>query len=400
MSECEDVDLKIRAARLLTLKKAPYLGAALWRMRIIKSDRVPTASVDKWWRLYIKPDFVAKISTEELAGVWAHEAWHLLRGHARRAEALGISYEDKSAENAARAEIWNVAADCEINDDLNDFKLPAGVVYPSTFQLDNDELAETYYKKLQKNAKTVTVSSGSGSGGPRREWEDGPDGDAVVSDAEAEIIRRKVAEDAAKMAGSLPAGIERWTNEILQPTVDWRTLLRGALRGAICNQTGKVDYTYYKPSRRQSVVPNVVLPCLRGPSPKVSVIIDTSGSMSRDDLGAALAETHGVLQTLNTGISVYSCDTEPYKCGLVRSARDVRLVGGGGTDMMPALREAAKERPDITIVFTDGYVLGWDKEKPRGLRDVIIVLIETTSYSYGGRPPTPKWAEVIEVTRT
>jgi len=243
MNKNEDVDLKIRAARLLTLKKAPYLGAALWRMRIIKSDRVPTAGVDKWWRLYVKPDFVAKISTEELAGVWAHEAWHLLRGHARRAEALGISYEDKSAENAARAEIWNVAADCEINDDLDGFKLPTGAVYPSTFQLENDELAETYYKKLQKNAKTATVSSGSGSGGPQREWEDGPAGDAVVSDAEAEIIRRKVAEDAAKMAGSLPAGIERWTNEILQPTVDWRTLLRGALRGAICNQTGKVDYT-------------------------------------------------------------------------------------------------------------------------------------------------------------
>jgi len=140
MNKNEDVDLKIRAARLLTLKKAPYLGAALWRMRIIKSDRVSTAGVDKWWRLYVKPDFVVKISTEELAGVWAHEAWHLLRGHSRRAEALGISYEDKSAENAARAEIWNVAADCEINDDLNDFKLPAGAVHPSTFQLDNDEL--------------------------------------------------------------------------------------------------------------------------------------------------------------------------------------------------------------------------------------------------------------------
>jgi len=68
--------------------------------------------------------------------------------------------------------------------------------------------------------------------------------------------------------------------------------------------------------------------------------------------------------------------------------------------MMPALREAAKERPDITVVFTDGYVLSWDKEKPRGLRDVIIVLIKSTDYSYGGRPPTPKWAEVIEVTRT
>ena len=399
MNKNEDVDLKIRAARLLTLKNAPYLGAALWRMRIIKSDRVPTAGVDKWWRLYVNSDFVAKVSTEELAGVWAHEAWHLLRGHARRAEALGISYEDKSAENAARAEIWNVAADCEINDDLKDFKLPAGVVYPSTLGLDNNALAETYYKKLQKKTKVVAVSSGSGSGGPQREWEDGPDGTGV-SAGEAEIVRRKVAEDAAKMAGSLPAGVERWTKEILQPTVDWRTLLRGALRGAICNQTGKVDYTYYKPSRRQSVVPNVVLPCLRGPSPKVSVIIDTSGSMSGDDLGAALAETHGVLQTLNTSISVYSCDTEPYKCGLVRSARDIRLVGGGGTDMMPALREAAKERPDITVVFTDGYVLGWDKEKPRGLKDVIIVLIESTEYSYSGRPPTPKWAEVIEVTRT
>src|SRR3954453_4264204 len=84
-----DAALKIRAARVLAIRQAPYLASVLLRMVLVDSDQVPTLGVDRRWRIYVNPGFAAERTVEDLAYIWLHEAGHCLRAHPARWAALG-----------------------------------------------------------------------------------------------------------------------------------------------------------------------------------------------------------------------------------------------------------------------------------------------------------------------
>ena len=106
--------------------------------------------------------------------------------------------------------------------------------------------------------------------------------------------------------------------------------------------TGAVDYTYRRPARRQSVFPDVVQPTLRAPLPRIAVVVDTSGSMSDKMLSQALGEIKGMLQATGlNGVTVLPCDAQVHSVQTVFAAHQVRLQGGGGTDMGAGLARAA-----------------------------------------------------------
>jgi hypothetical protein len=86
----------------------------------------------------------------------------------------------------------------------------------------------------------------------------------------------------------------------------------------------------------------------------------STGSMGQSELDAALAEIRGVIQAAGVGpqgLLVLACDAEVGATTRVRRVTDVRLVGGGGTNMRVgiAAAEAARPRPDVAVVLTDGY---------------------------------------------
>ena len=129
---------------------------------------------------------------------------------------------------------------------------------------------------------------------------------------------------------------------MLEPAVDWRKALAAELRRAVADTTGAVDYSYRRPSRRASVAGDVVLPALRRPVPDIAVVCDTSGSMSEDLLAMALAEVEGLLRAVGLArqLRVLACDTAVGPVRRVSSARQVELVGGGGTDMGAGIEAA------------------------------------------------------------
>ncbi len=77
---------KLFAARLQAARARPYLATALFALHTVESRRVPTMGVDRYWRCYVSPAFVARTPVEELAGVWVHEVSHLLRDHHGRSD--------------------------------------------------------------------------------------------------------------------------------------------------------------------------------------------------------------------------------------------------------------------------------------------------------------------------
>src|SRR6202035_2838987 len=103
----------------------------------------------------------------------------------------------------------------------------------------------------------------------------------------------------------------------------------------------------------------------------------TSGSMTADLLAAALAEVEGLLRAVGLArqVRVIACDAAAGPARRVSSARQVELVGGGGTDMGAGIEaaELLRPRPAITVVLTDGYT-PWPAQPPQGTRVLIAPL--------------------------
>jgi predicted metal-dependent peptidase len=106
---------KLFAARLHAVRVRPYLATALFALHTVRSRRVPTMAVDRHWRCYVSPAFVDRTSLEELAGTWVHEVSHLLRDHHGRSDRFAVKHGLTGPGERLR---MNIAADCEINDDV------------------------------------------------------------------------------------------------------------------------------------------------------------------------------------------------------------------------------------------------------------------------------------------
>ncbi|MBE1491749.1 vWA domain-containing protein [Plantactinospora soyae] len=380
---------KLLAARFRAAQDRPYLATALFSLTVVESRQVPTMGVDRRWRCYVSPDFVDRLPVPQLAAVWIHEVAHLLRDHHGRADQLS----DAGRHDHFRV---NVAQDCEINDDLlaDQLPLPVDRVEPKTFGLPDGLLFEQYLPLLPPSVVGHEgIDCGSGAHGLGRPWETGSSGG--VSEVEAGAIRRDTAQAVrahTRSRGTVPAGWARWAADILEPRVDWRRALTGAVREAAAWASGAVDYTYHRPSRRSSAMRTVVLPSLRQPVPRVAIVVDTSGSMGDAQLAAALAEVSGVLRAVGIGgnrVTVLSCDADVHVVRRVHTVGEVQLAGGGGTDMRVGVSHALKVRPHFVLVLTDGYT-PWP-DAPLESTRVIAGLIG------GNAPQPPSWITTIQI---
>ena len=395
-------------ARLVAVEHGPYLAHALFAVAPLAAPGLGTFAVDAHWRLYLAPERLigdTAWTPSEAGAVLLHEVGHLVRDHAARAAALPAQpYHHES---------WNLAGDAAINADLlaAGVPLPAGAVTPEALGCPDGWTAEDYYAAIAPPPGTGSPSGsgedelgcGSGAGCPvpgelPADTAAADGAGAPMSDAEATMIRRRVAHDvteaATKGRGSVPAGMRRWAEQTLTaPTVPWTRVLRAAVRRAVADRAGRTDYTYRRPARRRT--PGVIRPAMRAPSLTVAVVIDTSGSMSQADLDAALSELRGVLTASGVArdrLRLIDCDAT---VGTVRRVRTgpVTLAGGGGTDMRVgiATAQALTPEPDVIVVLTDGFT-PWPDTPPRGL--LVCAIIGTTT-----PPDTPHWARTVTITR-
>lgn len=380
----------LSAARLWAATEQPYLATCLFAMSTVWAEGIDTFGVDRNWRLYVDPATLSRWSTEEAGSVLLHEAHHLLRDHASRAQALGVTYQERFR--------FNIAGDMEINDDLTELRLPPNGVFPWTAGFRTGELAETYFAQLSSELPPGW-DCGEGADGVPRAWPAPPGDTPRVEAAEADLIRQQVAEAVragARAGQQLPSGVQRWAESFLHPQVDWRVRLAGEVRSGVVTVAGRVDYTYGRPNRRQgrASAPRVVMPSLLEPVPRIAIVVDTSASMSPRALGRALGEINGIIRAQGlTGrdVAVLSCDTAVRVTQTVFSSHEVRLYGGGGTDMGVGLTAAAqlRPRPQIVIVLTDGET-PWPEARPEVQR-IIAALIGSSA------PAPPQWARVVRI---
>ncbi len=384
---------KVAAARLWIARHRPYYSAALFSCPLLFTDQADTFAIDEKWRIHVNPSVAASLSVEEAAGSLAHELNHALRGHLERGRRADVPIELHT--------VWNLAADCEINNDLraDDFPLPLKVVYPEDYSLPPSKITETYYRLLLQSAETIEIPAiccHSATTG-----HDMPHPQPGLSAARRQHLRRTTAQAILDHQnqhgwGSTPGGLTRWAEHTAVPTADWRRILAAELRRGIQRQPGTGHWTYTRPPRRPQNGP-IIAPGTNQPAADIAVIIDTSASMRGTDLQQALAETQAVLK--HTGgqhpITVHTHDTKTHTTQHIINANRIELAGGGGTDMAAAIHTAAAIRPQpaVVIVITDGYT-PWPPTRPPGSNATVIAVLT--------KPQTvqhvPDWITIITAT--
>ncbi|MEV7978245.1 VWA-like domain-containing protein [Streptomyces sp. NPDC086519] len=403
-----DLD-KLYAARLQAARARPYLATALFALHVVASRQVPTMAVDKHWRCYVSPAFVDRMPEEDLAGVWVHEVSHLLRDHHARSDRVA---RQRGLTGAGERLRMNIAADLEINDDAygDGLAQPQGAVRPYMLRLPEGRLMEEYLRQFRLGPLTQDLTwldCGSGADGREREWDLGPDGAHGLSEQERDGVRFRVAQAIAGRPGSTPDGWRRWAEEAFHPPQPWRELLGAAVRSAAAAAGAGDDYSYGRPSRRSAGLPGVVLPSLRRRPPRVSVVIDTSGSVSDAELGRALLEVAAIARAVGGRrdlVSVLSCDAAARTVQPLCRAEGIALVGGGGTDLRAGFARALRARPapDVVVALTDGQT-PWPKTQP-ACRTVVGLFPRRYSGTSGEKDDPdyvpdapPAWARVVDI---
>lgn len=398
-----EIEKVLRMSRAYAAEILPWFAPALYAARLVITEKCPfIAGVDEGMRVYFNPQMVAQKLEQngiqkcipQLAWIWIHEVCHGLREHPERAK-----------EKKAKHTLWNIAADLEINDDeWEGLERPPDALLPRDFRLPKGMLAEFYYDKLLSNKLSrskAILDEGSGVHGQPREWELPPNDPEAPSltDLEKEVMRREVSQEIIrrKNQGKIPGGWLRWAEEILKPKVNWRELLKRKIRGAITVGIGrKMDYSFFKPHRRTEIYRPVLLPSLQGDLiPRVACVVDTSGSISKEELAQALAEVKSILEVLRVPVTVIPCDAVPYepiKVFVSSRVLRLRLQGGGGTNMVAGIEAALslKPTPDVVIVLTDGYT---PFPTRRYEIPVIFGIFAEDSKENIPKPPMPPWKD-------
>jgi predicted metal-dependent peptidase len=399
---------KLLAARLYAARVRPYLATALFALHPVESARVPTMAVDRHWRCYASPAFVDRTPIEDLAAVWVHEVSHLLRDHHGRGDRLA---RDEGLTGPADRLRMNIAADCEINDDAfgDGLVTPDGALQPATLGLRPGELMEDYLRQFGLGPRTqewVWLDCGSGADGLEREWDLGPDGGHGLTDQERDAVRFRVAESINARPGHVPQSWRRWAEEAFHPPQPWRELLGAAVRSAVAGSGAGDDYTYHRPSRRSTSLPRTILPSLHRRPPRVTVVIDTSGSVSDAELGSALLEVAAIGRAAGGRrdlVTVLPCDAAAPVAHQLCHAAEIPLVGGGGTDLRAGFAQALRARPgpDVIVALTDGQT-PWPRARPRCRTVVGLFARPAPNWEERGeyRPDTPPdWARVVTIGR-
>lgn len=380
---------KLITARVGLLLKAPFFGNLATRLKLTNADAwCPTAATEGRHFFY-NSEFINRLSLKECEFLFGHEVLHVVYDHmGRRGE--------------REPRLWNIADDYCVNADLIQYRIgekitKVPVLYNSKYE---GMSAEEVYDDLYKNADKIDISKlsnmlldehmdGDGDGDSDGEGSGDKEGNGRprLTAEEKKAIRDEVKEAVlaaaqAAGAGNVPGNVQRMIGSLTAPQIGWRELLQQQIQSTI-----KSDFTFARPSRRGWHM-DAILPGMRPEETiDVCVAIDTSGSISDNDLRDFLSEVKGIMDAYQDyRIKVLTWDTEVYNPQdfTADSNTDISEYepgGGGGTDPH-CVWEWLKEndvQPKKLIMFTDYQFFGWSPEQVQDYCDTVWIIKDNDS---------------------
>lgn len=392
-------------ARVGMLLRASFFGNLATRLKLVNADEWCSTAATDGRNFYYNTRFIKMLRPKEIEFLFGHEVLHCVYDHFGR-------------RGNRDPQLWNIANDYCVNGDLKkhrvgEFITSVPCLYDTKFE---GKSSEEIYDYLYENAEKISMDDlldrvidehmdgdDEGNGGGR-DGEDGKEGKSKrpkLSKEEREKIKDEIKEamlSAAQTcdAGNLPGGVKRLIQNLTEPKMDWRELLRMQLESTI-----KSDYTWLRSSRKGWHV-DAVMPGMKTTDAiDIAVAIDTSGSISDKQARDFLTEIRGIMESFDSyRIHLFTFDTQVYNpqqfdSDNLENIEDYDIQGCGGTDFEAIFGylKSADIEPKKLVVFTDGYPFGsWGDPN----------YCDTVWIIHGNKNPEPPfgiWAEYEETRK-
>lgn len=413
--EYVDIEEKNRALSTClynTRNAYPFMGAVLQSMNIMYTHQLQTAGImfntdAKRWDMWINPKyFCDRLNNSKIKGtksareagdlarqaVMLHELSHITNKHPIRVPFLKISPRKRM--------IMNVAMDMAINQYIKN--LPTGCAEcppPNSGEpCKNDDCpgrcidvkdwhdevtekdgtqkkvpwekgqtAEFYYEKIIERMSEDGEGEGgegdpeSGEGIPQtldeHMWEGNVD-EKEMLEATEDLMKRamiKAQFDYSDLPDSIKDLLEHIKSRRAQ--LDYKGMILSAIKKSASGHERKGTWT--RPSRRYgNKAPGTTV----GDLPKLHMYLDTSGSISTEELNEFLGIVDNFLKAGSRKCRLNLFHTSNYYGAEYKLGTRLGGEGGinshvesGGTCLEDSMRDIAKRRPDLAIFITDGY---------------------------------------------
>ncbi len=374
------------ATKIMAIRKFTFMGYMVMSTNFLACDSIPTMAacvIGKQNTVILNEEFFIKglkNDAQRLFGM-LHELMHIFLFHIGR-----------QTENCYDLRLWNVATDYMINSFLwhmnkdvsvngyNVIELPDWVLHDERFYKKSaDEIYHILLKENNGDAKKAAgahgedsditvVIKGNGKGKQRSFDQVGKEPmTAQQKTAMTRTVAASIAGDSRnnmKEYGEGTAELFRLFASYNQERVDWKSVLREYIVRA-----SKTRSTYSRVNRRSFGA--VIFPSMTGDHINIVFGGDSSGSMGEGDLGEVRDEIKSVMTNFESWeMDIVTCDTSVYSMGHFSSEEgdafeniDLKMKGGGGTDMNPIIEysndggEFHNNDGDIVnIIVTDGYM--------------------------------------------
>lgn len=365
------------------IQNHPFYASLLSQMRKIEctgelAKQIPTEAVaieNGRINFYFNPSFLETLTVDEAVAVLTHECNHVVKGHLTRMR-------DEYKQNATLA---NIAQDMNANKEIQHLPKEACTVKSITEQfakqgiklnLKDDDTSENYYKEMNKHSNKMEMqqdgegnteivlkdSKGNEIGRAKikttcnqKDKQSESNGKGEVPEMAKEVIRQAIKEAVAateKARGTIPHGLEESVAEWLKPPViSWRSLLKKFLAASIKSGSKR---SWKRPNRRFG---DTQKGKLSDRIVSVSIAIDTSGSISNEDLRDFVNEMKAIKACYKGSMTVMECDAEIHNTYKLDKYKRVKtsFKGRGGTSFIPVFKyiKEKKLKTDLLIFFTD-----------------------------------------------
>ncbi len=361
-------DRKMAKARTELLMDQPFFGALALRMELKPAD-TETMTVDAK-TLYYNPDWVAKQTKQELTGAVAHNVMHVVFQHMLR-------------RHNRDQDTWDNACDVVVNDVLREsgFVIPEGTMDHPIPHLKGKSAEEVYqWLKEQEGDEGKGDGDGDGQGqgqgqgqggqgdgsgdqddnqdgdgdgdgdgngnggGSGPDWGNAKDGGGngqTNKELEQEIkMDVAAAAQAAKKAGKLPGSLQELVKDLLEPQVDWRTIL-----WPFMTDLNEAEYSWHRPNRAY-ISEDEYFPSMHSEGMGVVIVaVDTSGSMSDLELRHAWSEIVDVCESVNPRqLILIQADSR------VRSVEEIEVDNARNTEFVARGRGGTSVKPTFDYI--------------------------------------------------
>jgi predicted metal-dependent peptidase len=335
-----DLMKRLSKAKTGLILEHPFIGSVAINMPFELDESIETAATNGK-RVKFNPKFIGGLTDEELKFLVAHECLHPMLEHNYR-------------RNGRSATRWNKACDYVINHllDLEKIgKFIQGGCLDSNIYNAGNGTSDGIYNILPEDGGD---GEGNGVGGSGNDLEDGEGSPAEQQQEAAEWkVRVAQAAQAAKMMGKLSANMQRFVDEVLQPKVDWRDVLRRFV------QKAKTDQRSFARPNRRFLSQGLYLPSVSGEMlGEIVIAVDCSGSIGQREINEFATEVKSLKEDGNpTALHVVYFDDKVSHYEHFGRDDEVHIEahGGGGTAFSPIFKYLGDNgiNPVACVVLTD-----------------------------------------------